>query len=95
MVSIYSTGIYTFIKTSSITTVGYFYSDRFDPSYPDSNLIGSYGNAQSLISLTLEYGRTYILVITTYRSSDVGSFIIQVHGPKSVGLTSFRPSTSK
>ncbi|CAF1075071.1 unnamed protein product [Rotaria sordida] len=40
-------------------------------------------------------GQTYILVVTTHISSEIGSFSVSADGPGSVGLTSITPSTSQ
>jgi hypothetical protein len=80
-------------------TYGYFYNVPFDPSYPSQNLIQSNadggGNSQFKISNSLQSGRTYVLVVTTYGMRVTGSFSIRVTGPASVGLASITPSTSQ
>jgi len=96
-VTVYTTGTYTFVSSSSMDTYGYFYSDSFDPSYPSRNLIASDddsgGGGQFRINVTLFYGRTYVLVVTTYSSSTTGSFSITALGPASVSLTSITPTS--
>ncbi len=80
-------------------TYGYFYNVSFDPSYPFQNLIASNddsaGNRQFWISLSLQSGHRYILVVTTSSVGATGSFTIKAAGPSSVMLTSITPSTNK
>jgi len=52
------------------------------------------GNGQFKISDSLQSGRTYVLIVTTYGSSVTGSFSIRAAGPASVGMTSITPSTT-
>ena len=98
-VTVSVSGPYVFTSSSSIDTYGCLYNDPFNPYSPSFNLIISDddggGNTQFRINTTLQFGRTYILVVTTYRSSDVGSFSISVGGRGSVTLTSIAPLTSK
>ena len=80
-------GRYTFSSSSSMDTYGCFYSDRFDPSRPNTNLIAydddSNGGSQFLINVNLLNGRSYVLVVTTYQASTTGSFSIRVVRPTS------------
>jgi hypothetical protein len=95
----YTTGTYSFSSSSSIDTYGYLYQFSFDPSYPSYNLIASdddgAGDLQFQISLYLQSGRTYILVVTTLSTSITGSFSVRVVGPASVSLVDITPTTSK
>jgi hypothetical protein len=97
-VTVYTAGKYTFASSSSMDTYGYFYSDSFDPFNPSRNLMASDddsgGDRQFRINVTLSYGRTYVLVVTTYASSITGSFSIIALGPASVSLTSITPTTT-
>jgi hypothetical protein len=90
-------GKYTFASSSSMDTYGLFYYDPFNPSLPLNNLItyddDSGGNSQFRINITLSYGVTYVLVVTTYSASITGSFLITALGPSWVSLTPFTPST--
>jgi len=78
-------------------TYGYFYNVYFDPSDPSHSLItygdDAAGSLQFKISLNLQSGSTYVLVVTTYRGGVTGRFSIMVTGRASVGLTSITPST--
>jgi hypothetical protein len=98
-VTTYTTGTYTFTSNSSLDTYGCFYSSSFDPSYPSRNLIMSddegAGDNQFQIRVNLEYGQTYVLVVTTYRNNVTGSFSIGAVGPASVGMNSYLTSTSR
>jgi hypothetical protein len=53
------------------------------------------GNNQFLINATLPFLRKYILVVTTYRETDIGSFSVNARGPGSLDLASLTPATSK
>jgi len=82
-----------------MNTYGYFYHDSVNPSYPSQNLITSNdddnGGRQFRISAALQYGRTYVLVVTTFSGTTKGSFSIRAFGPAVVGLTLITPSTSR
>jgi hypothetical protein len=96
----YTSGIYSFASESFIDTYGCFYSYPFNPYNPTQNLMaddddGTNSNQQFRINITLSYGRTYILVVTTYRESTTGNFLVRALGPASISLTSFIPATSK
>lgn len=73
-------------------TVGYLYADSFSPSSPQTNLLvaddDSAGNRQFRLIYTLEPGKRYILVLTTYSENTIGAFSIKVTGPAHVSLTS-------
>ncbi|CAF5204184.1 unnamed protein product, partial [Rotaria magnacalcarata] len=92
-------GTYNFISDSEIDTVGYFYENSFDPSVPGENLIltddDGNGNRQFLIEAFLEAERVYVLVVTTFDSSETGTFSVSASGPGAVDLNSFTPSTSQ
>ncbi|CAF1233750.1 unnamed protein product [Adineta steineri] len=97
-VTVSTSGTYIFTSTSSKDTYGCFYSDSFDPSYPSQNLITTdddgASNSQFRISTTLQSSRTYILIVTTYDTNTIGSFVITVNGPASVALSAFILSTA-
>jgi hypothetical protein len=67
--------------------------------YPSDNLIASDddggGNGQFKITRYLQFGRTYILVVTTHGSGTTGSFSIRVTGPASLDMTAFTRTTSE
>ena len=81
--------------TVPMDTFGCFYSNSFDPSNPSQNLIehddDSGGQGQFRITVTLIYGYTYVLVVTTHLSSNTGTFSITALGPASVIFTSTIP----
>ena len=95
----YTSGTYTLRSISSMDTYGCLYSTSFDPSYPTSNLItcddDSGGSYQFLINYYLQYGTTYILVVTTSGSAITGSYSVTAMGPGSVYMTSITPVTSE
>jgi hypothetical protein len=94
--------MYTFTSNSSFDAYGYLYDGSFNPLSPLQSLITSDdesggGNGQFQISRSLQSGRTYILVVTTYSVGITGSFAIRVDGPASVyttSITSTAPTTS-
>jgi hypothetical protein len=93
------TGTYTFLSSSSIDTYGCFYNDPFNPYNPSQNYVTSNddggGGNQFGFNVSLVFGRTYVLVVTTYGTTVTGSFSIRASGPAWVGLTAFTPPTSK
>ncbi len=97
--TIYTTATYNFTSSSSMDTYGCFYNVPFDPSYPFQSLItsddDSAGSQQFKISRSLQSGRTYVLIVTTYSDRVRGSFSITAVGPASVGLTSITPISSE
>jgi hypothetical protein len=80
-------------------TYGCLYNVSFVPSYPFQNLIASNddgaGNLQFRISLGLQSGRRYILVVTTFSYGVTGSFSIRGTGPASVVFAAITPTSSK
>jgi len=97
-VTVYTSGTYTFVSVSNIDTYGCFYRNRVDPSYPNQNLIASdddsAGDRQFSISVSLQVGTTYVLVVTTFSTYTTGSFLVRVTGPALVGLTAITPKPS-
>jgi hypothetical protein len=79
-------------------TYGYFYNVYFDPFDPSQSLItyddDSGDNRQFKISLNLQSGSRYILVVTTFSGGVTGRFSIRATGPASVGFTPITPSTT-
>ncbi len=97
-VVVYTTGMYTLTSNSSFNAYGYLYDGSFNPLYPSQSLIMSDdgsggGNGQFQISRSLQSGRTYILVVTTYSAGITGSFTIKAGGPSSVYMMAFTPIT--
>lgn len=97
-IDVYTSGTYSFISNSSIDTFGYLYAQSFNPSNPNANVIafdddsGGNGN-QFRINKNLQYGITYILVVTTYATTTTDRVGVIASGPDSVILTLFRPDT--
>jgi hypothetical protein len=96
-VTVPTSGTYTFTSDSSLDTYGCLYSYSFDPSDPSRNLItsdddGGVGN-QFQISRALQYGQTYVLVVTTFNNREAGSFSIRAMGPDPVSMNLYVPST--
>jgi hypothetical protein len=96
-----TSGVYTFTTTSTIDDYGYFYNNTFTPSNVSLNLVAqnddSGGSLQFLISLYLQGGRSYTLVITTYSAGVQGTFLAIASGPAMVGLSGINiqsPSTT-
>ncbi|CAF1581071.1 unnamed protein product, partial [Adineta steineri] len=98
-VTVSTSGLYSFISTDAMDSFGCLYSDFVDPSYPSQNLISTdddgAGNQQFRINATLQYGRTYVLIVTTFNTNKMGVYMITVNGPSSVILSTFIPSTSR
>ncbi|CAF4180393.1 unnamed protein product [Adineta steineri] len=98
-VTVSTSGLYSFISTDAMDSFGCLYSDSVDPSYPSQNLITTdddgAGRGQFRINATLQYARTYVLIVTTYHPSTMGVYMITVNGPSSVILSTFIPSTSR
>jgi hypothetical protein len=92
-------GNYSFTSGSSLDTVGYFYSNSFDPYNPSVNLVTFDDNSgietQFRIEVALQTGSTYILVVTTSQVCLTGLFWIKARGPASVSLTLLMPSEGK
>jgi len=89
-VDISKTGPYSFISSSQIDTYGCFYNYAVDPTDPYRSLVtfdnDSGGNQQFKISLGLESGKTYVLIVTTFAPNVTGFFTITAVGPASVDL---------
>ncbi len=86
------TGNYSFTCYSPVDTYGYLYTNSFDPSNVNVNLLaqdnGSGGNFQFYITILLQSGGTYILVVTTYAPGVTTTFSIITSGPVSISLSS-------
>ncbi len=94
---VYTTGTYNFTSSSLFDSYGCLYDGSFNPLYPLHNLITTDdeggGNMQFQIGRSLQSGRIYILVVTTYNTGITGSFTIRAGGPASVYMTSITPAT--
>ncbi len=93
----YTTGTYILKSNSSFDSYGCLYDDSFTPLYPSKNLITTdddgAGSGQFQISRNLQFGSTYILVVTTYSADITGSFTIRASGPGSVYMMAYTPTT--
>jgi hypothetical protein len=72
-------------------TRGYIYDGTFYPSSPSTNLIqendDGAGNSQFLLTVTLQAGVAYTLVVTSFSEDVSGSFSVHASGPSSVSMT--------
>lgn len=96
--TISTNGTYIFTSNSSMNTYGYLYKNAFTSYSPSQNLItsddDSNGDGQFKISLILESGSTYVLIVTTYYQNNIGSFLITAVGPALIDSTWITPSTN-
>ena len=94
----YTRGQYNFRSSSSIDTYGCFYNGYFDPSSPGTNLVvcddDSAGDQQFSINAALDNGLVYYLVVTTFKPSTIGGYVVLATGPATVYMTSSTPSTT-
>jgi hypothetical protein len=94
-----TTGTYDITSNGLFDSYGCLYDGSFNPLYPSQNLITTDddggGNRQFQISRSLQSGRIYILVVTTYSTGITGSFTIRAGGPASVYMTSITPTTPR
>jgi len=92
-----TTSTYNFTSTSSFDAYGCLYDGSFTPLYSSQSLITTdddgAGSGQFQIDRSLQSGRTYILVVTTYNIGITGSFTIRAGGPASVYMTAYTPAT--
>ncbi|CAF4036671.1 unnamed protein product [Adineta steineri] len=91
-INVTTTGAYTIFSDSPMDTYGFLYSNTFDPSFPDQNLMLYNDNAaapnnQFVLIATLQAMKQYTLVVTTYWPSNTGAFSIIEVGPASVGFS--------
>jgi hypothetical protein len=93
-VTVSASGNYKFTSVSELDTMGYFYDTSFEAANPTVNMItddddGAAGNSlQFRIEVFLEEGHTYILVVTTHKESEMGTFSVSVDGPAAATLRS-------
>lgn len=84
-VSVFASGSYTLSGSSIIGINGILYNNSFNRANPTRNIISSddnpNGNNQFTITTWLRPADTYILVVTSYRSYEQGSFVIAADGP--------------
>lgn len=91
-----ASGSYTFVVNSAMDTYGCLYGGPFNSTQPISNMItcdddsGPESNFE--LKPTLTAYQPITIVVTTYKSSQIGSFTVQMHGPAQVtfaGMVSF------
>ena len=86
-----SNGCYTFISESNIGIIESIYNDSFDVFMLNSNLLLHYhGNKNDIgfnFTVQLETKITYVLILSTYLPSMMGTFSITVYGASKVKFT--------
>ena len=91
-ISVPETGFYSIGSFSYMDTFGYLYSNSFNPSKVEENLItgddDTAEKAQFLVQALFTKGKTYILVVTTHDEMVHGPFIIFSYGNKIVKFSS-------
>ena len=79
---------YKIWSNSSIDTFGFLYEHQFDPLNPEKDLLDKNDDGRSDLQFQFEiplYNDTkYILVVTTYRPTDIGQIEIHMWGLKNV-----------
>ncbi|CAF4084707.1 unnamed protein product, partial [Adineta steineri] len=90
-INVTTTGLYTILSNSTMDTYGFLYSNTFDPSFPDQNLIlydnNGAPNYQFMLIVTLQAMKQYTLVVTTYSPGATGAFSIIEVGPQPIGFS--------
>jgi hypothetical protein len=85
------TGNYSITSYSSVDTYGSIYTDSFDPTYPDRNLLAQNDdggdNRQFKLTVFLQPWITYTLIVTTFFTNVTGEVSIIASGPEYVGFT--------
>ena len=89
-INVFQSGVYTLSTISDLDTHGSIYTRYFNPYRPFERLLfsadtGCY-SAQFKITTELQFGITYVLVVTTIspQAEGVGSSLILVSGPNNV-----------
>lgn len=94
-----TSGTYSLRSYGSMDTYGCLYQLSFDSSDRWQNLLtcndDSAGDGQFLISRSLQYSSTYILVVTTYLDDDIGNYSIGAQGPALLSVFSITPVESE
>ncbi len=89
--SVVTNGVYTLSSHSTIDTYGYIYQDSFNLFNLSENLLSnddnSCNNNQFKLINQLQIHTTYVLVLTTYYTDEIGNFSIIVTGPNEVILS--------
>ncbi len=89
-VKVIKSGYYSFGSHSSMDVYGFIYRNTFNPLNPAENLlpadVDSSFDFQFRLNIRLSGGMTYVLVMTTYRLKETGTFSIIVLGTNEVIL---------
>ncbi|CAF1035438.1 unnamed protein product [Adineta steineri] len=89
-VNVRRSGFYTFFGESNMDTYGSIYEDYFNPSNPYENRLlyddDSCFGRQFRMTIALETGVTYILIVTTRSPYETGAFSIFVAGADNIDL---------
>ena len=89
-VNVILSGLYSLSSDSIVNTYGYIYKEKFNPVNTSKNLLSQNDNScntdQFKLTLDLQVGTTYILVVTTYYANVTGTFSITVSGPSNVSF---------
>jgi hypothetical protein len=90
-VRVATAGYYNITSNSSVDTYGSIYTDSFDPTYPDRNLLAQNDdggdNRQFMLTVFLQPWNRYVLVATTFNPNVTETFCIRATGP---GPVTFR-----
>jgi hypothetical protein len=89
-VKVIKSGYYSFCSYGTIDAYGFIYRNTFNPLNPLENLLheedDSDSNLQFRLNIRLSGGMTYVLLMTTYRLKETGTFSIIVLGTNEVIL---------
>ena len=82
------TGWHFLSSNSRMITYIFIYKDKFNSLNPFQNLLStndsSCGYGHFSLSIYLQAGTKYVLVVTTFRPNVTGTFLIHLLGPKIV-----------
>ncbi len=88
--NIVTTGIYVLTGDGRVRIFGYIYKDYFNPMNPFENLLteDSVLDNGALFRFIVKFqaNTVYILVVTTLRANDTGSFAVHISGPNNISL---------
>ncbi len=91
------TGTYTFTSSSpnNMDVHGYMYNGTFYPLSPSTNQLGhdddGAGNGQFRLTVTLQAGLPYTLVVTSHTALVTGSYSVNATGPGNAQMTRIDP----
>ena len=87
-VKVNTSGYYSFRSYSTTDAYGVIYRNTFNPLNPLENFLGMEDDGgsdlQFRLNIRLSGGMTYVLVMTTYRLEETGTFSIVALGPNKV-----------